>query len=581
MVSQSKLDIRKFNIKKLKPDRVVLLVGKRGSGKSILLEDILYYLSTDYDMGVGMSPTRETILSFQRFMPDSCIYEKFDADRLQDIIELVRELNHRDIYKRVFVLLDDCMFDKKAFDNKTIRDIFMNGRHLKFLFINCVQYIMDMKPDLRTQVDYMFTCREPSAQNRAKLYANFYGMFPTLEDFEIAMETCTNNYEVLVLDNTISSNKIEDVVFWYKANMGNPRFLLGNRDFWKLHYMFKKSRVLKPLGDTPIPALRKRKRAEEKVDKAQEKTEEDVQPAAKRGRGKKDHVQLVVEKRDEQGDIIQKNAPQPQPPITVPAIQVPSAPTNNNTVHPNHAVHSTNSTQQEFVLQPKSKSTIPEKKGMPPPQAPVFQGQSIAQVKNNLQGNAQSIQATQAQRQKLQENRHTMQGNNLQPRDTQMLNTFEKALSTFSKDKGEQQHPLYQQQPKQLFPGTTGFNGVNGFGGNTSNKFNGPNNQVYESAVDSWGKVSVETPSDVYAANYGAYDFGNTGAMQSGRPRIVSHWDSTSASKPSPSIGRPRTQPKQDPFNKPISFAIDAPIYGKDQRGVALSDTTVSSTWNI
>jgi hypothetical protein len=40
-----------------------------------------------------------------------------------------------------------------------------------------------------------------------------------------------------VLDNTKQTNNIEDVVFWYKANIrnGTHNFRMGHPEFWKFH----------------------------------------------------------------------------------------------------------------------------------------------------------------------------------------------------------------------------------------------------------------------------------------------------------------------------------------------------------
>ena len=52
--------------------------------------------------------------------------------------------------------------------------------------------------------------------------------------FNQVMNACTENYECLVLDNTSKSNKIEDVVYWYKAALHKP-FRAGHPNFWKKH----------------------------------------------------------------------------------------------------------------------------------------------------------------------------------------------------------------------------------------------------------------------------------------------------------------------------------------------------------
>lgn len=122
------LDLRKFDFNMFKPDRVVMLVGKRGTGKSVLLRDLLSHLSLEYDGGVAMSPTPESTDMFREFMPDSCVYEDYTSEKIAEIVLKLREFNGVGIYKRVFVLLDDCMFDSKILKSIQMRDIHMNGR---------------------------------------------------------------------------------------------------------------------------------------------------------------------------------------------------------------------------------------------------------------------------------------------------------------------------------------------------------------------------------------------------------------------------------------------------------------------
>ena len=110
----------------------------------------------------------------------------------------------------------------------------MNGRHWKILFMITMQYCMDLPPSLRANIDYIFIMRENIIQNREKLYKHFFGIFPTFDSFNEVMNQCTENYECLVLDNTSKSNKIEDVVFWYKAKIGR-KFKMGSPALWDHH----------------------------------------------------------------------------------------------------------------------------------------------------------------------------------------------------------------------------------------------------------------------------------------------------------------------------------------------------------
>ena len=58
-------------------------------------------------------------------------------------------------------------------------------------------------------------------------------MFPTLESFCGVMDQTTENYECLVINNNAKSNKLNDQIFWYKAE-SHPDFRLGAKEFWEI-----------------------------------------------------------------------------------------------------------------------------------------------------------------------------------------------------------------------------------------------------------------------------------------------------------------------------------------------------------
>eukprot|EP00975_Prorocentrum_lima_P071383 12937337-Prorocentrum_lima.AAC.1 len=64
------------------------------------------------------------------------------------------------------------------------------------------QYTMDITPDIRCNVDYVFALRENIIMNRERLYRNFFGVVPTFEAFCEILDQCTQNYECLVVDHT-------------------------------------------------------------------------------------------------------------------------------------------------------------------------------------------------------------------------------------------------------------------------------------------------------------------------------------------------------------------------------------------
>lgn len=100
--------------------------------------------------------------------------------------------------------------------------MFMNGRHWKISIILSCQYIMLLDTACRSNTDYLFVLREMIPKNRIRIYDNFFGMFPRKQDFYHVLDSCTQNYECLVLDNTQPNMAIEKCIYWYKAEIKLP-----------------------------------------------------------------------------------------------------------------------------------------------------------------------------------------------------------------------------------------------------------------------------------------------------------------------------------------------------------------------
>jgi hypothetical protein len=232
----SNVHLKKFNPSNIGDNRVLVFIGKRGTGKTTLVTDILYH-KKKLPVGIVMSGTEEGNSYYQQFIPDLFIYNEYKSEVIDKVILRQKKLVKKNAeMSNAFILLDDCMYDKRLVRDKCTRAIFMNGRHWNIFFMLTMQYCMDLSPDLRANVDYVFILRENIIQNREKIFKHFFGIFPNYDTFSQVLNSCTENYECLVLDNTSKSNKIEDVVFWYKAKIHPPgSFRVGAPKFWEIH----------------------------------------------------------------------------------------------------------------------------------------------------------------------------------------------------------------------------------------------------------------------------------------------------------------------------------------------------------
>jgi hypothetical protein len=243
------LDMKKFDMKNIsfRPDEnkgpVVVLIGRRDTGKSFLVRDLLYY-HQDIPIGTVISGTEAGNGFFAEHVPKLFIHDEYNSAIIENILKRQKTVlkqirKEMEAYKRTnidpraFVILDDCLYDNKWTKDKLMRLLFMNGRHWKIMLIITMQYPLGIPPNLRTNIDYVFILREPYIANRKRIWENYAGMFPTFESFCQVMDQCTENFECLVINNNAKSNKLQDQIFWYKAQ-NHGGFKLGSKEFWEL-----------------------------------------------------------------------------------------------------------------------------------------------------------------------------------------------------------------------------------------------------------------------------------------------------------------------------------------------------------
>ena len=253
MTDIKNVSLKKFDMRRIPQDAVCVFIGRRRTGKSTLLKDLLFH-HQDMPLGTVISGTEESNGFYSKMIPPIFIHGEYNPAILANfckrqklmMMKIQKELEQfpgqkSRIDPRSFMILDDCMYDDSWTHDKNIRYLFMNGRWLKVFFLITMQYPLGIQPALRTNVDFVFILREPYLTNRKRIFDNYGSAFPSFEFFCQVMDQCTQNYECLVIDNTSQSNKLEDCIFWYKADMHGD-FRIGAPEFWQhsaAHYKQK------------------------------------------------------------------------------------------------------------------------------------------------------------------------------------------------------------------------------------------------------------------------------------------------------------------------------------------------------
>ena len=243
------LQLKKFDMKwitfKANENKgpVVVMIGRRDTGKSFLVRDLLFH-HQDIPIGTVISGTEAGNGFYSEHVPKLFIHEEYSTVLIENVLRRQKaalkqmnkekvQFNKTTIDPRTFVILDDCLYDQSWTKDKMMRLLFMNGRHWKVMLIITMQYPLGIPPNLRTNIDYVFILREPYLTNRRRIWENYASMFPTLESFCSVMDQTTENYECLVINNNSKSNKLNDQIFWYKAE-NRPNFKLGSKEFWDI-----------------------------------------------------------------------------------------------------------------------------------------------------------------------------------------------------------------------------------------------------------------------------------------------------------------------------------------------------------
>lgn len=236
-------ELQWFDINSVKPDATIVCVGKRRTGKSFFLRDLMYKRSADFPGGLVISQTDRLNGYWQQYIPQRFIHPKYNPAVLQALFkrqQAIMMYNKSEdalagkipmIDPRFFVLLDDVISDARLRYDESLNELFVAGRHYKIMTLITTQYAKGINPVLRSNTDVavIFKCNQ--AMQREAL-AKEWGDIIAQNAFFYLLDKYTQDNHCLVIDSSKNSNNPLEVIYVYKAEEPPP-FRLGSKEYWE------------------------------------------------------------------------------------------------------------------------------------------------------------------------------------------------------------------------------------------------------------------------------------------------------------------------------------------------------------
>jgi hypothetical protein len=227
------LEIKEFDPKSIEIGSVCMLIGKRHTGKSFLLKNLLYHFKDKIPIVYVCSGTEHVEPFYEKFIPKIFIKVKHDHNYLAKLYDRqIKAKQEEWCNKNISIVYDDQLHDKNWFKDELIAETFYNGRHYSITSFFASQTPLGLPSNYRSNIDYIFLMKCPQQESREKLWKYYGGIFPSKRLFLATLDACTEDYGCLVLNNRTNSSKLTDQVFFYTAN--NCDFRMCPESFWKI-----------------------------------------------------------------------------------------------------------------------------------------------------------------------------------------------------------------------------------------------------------------------------------------------------------------------------------------------------------
>lgn len=205
--TQLTLEVACFEL--LKTYFTAAFFGKRRTGKTTWAKTLLQCVKFMSHRVIVFCGNKDCEGEWLKILPRSFVVPK-DLEYLRSIVAYQNDIANE--YKdaeggiplryRLTVVFDDCGSDKSFMHSSVMNDLMANGRHYGMYTVFLLQYLTQLHPQNRCQLDYAGILATNNLKNLKTLHSE-YGGNCSLNIFMRIVSAATNDYGVCWVDNTI------------------------------------------------------------------------------------------------------------------------------------------------------------------------------------------------------------------------------------------------------------------------------------------------------------------------------------------------------------------------------------------
>jgi Cdc6-like AAA superfamily ATPase len=208
----------------------ILIIGKKGSGKTWMIKYIIDYLKEQSNnqcknskiyifSGTDNHPFQNGVTG-NLYKTTTTIVNS--ANHLNFMSEINKGQHIDNLTNNIFVY-DDIIYNNIK-NNIAFQELIINNKYKNITNIVTMQYSFGLSPMLRQQFNKVIAFNENFLSSRKKLYEHYFGAIPTFSQFSNIMNTYCANYNSIIVDQYIGNITCTMPIINYNIdNVGNNK----------------------------------------------------------------------------------------------------------------------------------------------------------------------------------------------------------------------------------------------------------------------------------------------------------------------------------------------------------------------